>query len=257
MLVVFLTNASHPHTGYYTLALQASLLALGISLVFAPWMAGYTESVEDKNPALVATGLALWGWILRLTVGVSFIFLPLVINSVNPIVDNLPVADTVVHGTSIQNFAAEHPATIAFAQSHEALLTLLAKNPAAAAAVGADASPANIAAAEKAFGEKGLFELAAYKAKLQTLVEPYTAQLSFIQAHQAALNDLEKGSSEAPHQWQHWFYVDLGGMVVFLPLIWLTKGRWRPSAAARDAREHQERVAEVLARLIGEEVAVS
>ena len=51
-------------------------------------MAGYTETVEAKNPALVGTGLALWGWILRLVVGVSFIFLPLVITSVNPVVDN-------------------------------------------------------------------------------------------------------------------------------------------------------------------------
>ena len=96
MLFIFLGNATHAHTGYYTLAIEAMLLALGLSLVFAPWMAGYTESVEDKNPALVGTGLALWGWILRLTVGLSFIFLPLVITSVNPIVDNLPVAQKVI-----------------------------------------------------------------------------------------------------------------------------------------------------------------
>jgi integral membrane sensor domain MASE1 len=84
-------------------------------------------------------------------------------------------------------------------------------------------------------------------------VEPYTAQLTFIAAHQAALTDLETGSQRAPHQWQHWFYVDLAGMVIFVPLIWLTKGRWNPSAAGRDALEHQERVREELARLIGEE----
>jgi MFS family permease len=253
MLIVFLGDASHAHTGYYTLALEASLLAIGLSLVFAPWMAGYTESVEDKNPALVATGLALWGWILRLTVGLSFIFLPLVITSVNPIVDNLPVADTIIHGQSVQNFVAEHPQTVAFAQAHQPLLTLLAKDPAAAAAVGADPSAANIAAAEKVFGVKGLFELAAFKTQLQTLVEPYTEQLTFLQAHQAALDDLQSGAKKAPHQWQHWFYVDLVGMVIFIPLIWLTKGRWRPSAARRDAEEHQARVEEELSRLIGEE----
>ena len=178
----------------------------------------------------MATGLALWGWILRLVVGLSFIFLPLVITSVNPIVDNLPVADTVIHGVSIQNFVAEHPETIAFAQSHQPLLELLAKDPAAAAAVGADPTPANIAAAVKVFGAKGLSELAPTR-RTQTLVEPYTAQLTYIQAHQAALKDLQKGSAEAPHQWQHWFYVDLGGMVLFIPVIWLIKGRWRPWAA--------------------------
>jgi MFS family permease len=253
MLAIFLGNATHPHTGYYTLALETSGLAIGISLVFAPWIASYTESVEEKNPALVATGLALWGWSLRVIVGVSFIILPLVITSVNPIVDNLPVANTVIHGQSISNFVAEHPKTIDFATSHTALLALLAKDPAAAAAVGKDPSAANIAAAVKAFGTKGLLELAKFKTQLTDLVEPYTAQLTFISAHEAALLQLEKGSAEAPHQWQHWFYVDLVGMVVFMPVIWLTKGRWRPSSARRDAEEHKEAVAEELARLIGEQ----
>jgi MFS family permease len=249
MLFVFLGEATRPHTGYYTLAIEASALSLGLAMVFGPWMAGYTESIEDKNPALVATGLALWGWILRLVVGLSFIFLPLVINSVNPIVDNLPIADTVIHGQSVQNFVAEHPKTISFAQSHEALLKLLSKDPAAAAAVAANPSPANIAAAVKAFGAKGLFELAPYKQQLQSLVEPYTDQLTFIQAHQTALTDLQKGTTEAPRQWQHWFYVDLVGMGLFIPAIWLTKGRWSPASARRDAQEHQERVKEELARL--------
>jgi MFS family permease len=250
MLVVFAGNASNAHTAYSTLAFEASLLALGISLVFAPWMAGYTESVEEKNPALVATGLSLWGWILRLTVGFSFIFLPLVITSVNPIVDNLAVADHIVHGQSIQNFAAENPAVIRFARTHEALLTLLSKDPGAAAAVAADQSPANVAAAEKAFGVKGLLALAAHKAQLQKYVEPYTDQLAYIQAHQAALTALQTAQGKAARQWQHWFYVDLGGMALFVPLIWLTKGRWNPGAAKRDFEEHQLAVREELARLI-------
>ena len=252
MLIVFLGDATHPHTGYYTLAIETTLMALGTALVFAPWIASYTESVEEKNPALVATGLALWGWSLRLVVGVSFIFLPLVITSVNPIVDNLPVASTVIHGQSIENFVAEHPKVIAFASSHTALLALLAKDPAAANAVAADPSAANIAAAEKAFGTKGLVELAKYKTELTRYVQPYTAQLTYIQGHQAALLDLQKGSSQAPHQWQHWFYVDLAGIIVFIPTIWLAKGRWRPSSARRDAEEHKAAVAEELARLIGD-----
>ena len=155
MLIIFLGDATHPHTGYYTLAVETTLIAFGTALVFAPWIASYTETVEEKNPALVATGLALWGWSLRIVVGVSFIFLPLVITSVNPIVDNLPVADTVIHGQSISDFVAENPAVIAFASTHGALLALLAKDPAAAAAVAADPSAANIAAAEKAFGAQG------------------------------------------------------------------------------------------------------
>ncbi len=198
MLAVFMGNATHPHTGYYTLAIEASAIAIGVALVFAPWIASYTESVEAKNPALVATGLALWGWILRLTVGISFIFLPLVITSVNPIVDNLPVAETVIHGQSIQNFVAEHPKTIAFATQHTALLAILAKDPAAAAAVGQDPSAANIEAALKAFGPQGLTELAKYKTQLATLVEPYTPQLTYISAHQGALAATRAGFGQSP-----------------------------------------------------------
>ena len=253
MLIIFLGEATHPHTGYYTLAVETTLIAFGTALVFAPWIAGYTETVEEKNPALVATGLALWGWSLRIVVGVSFIFLPLVITSVNPIVDNLPVADTVIHGQSISDFVAENPAVIAFASTHSALLTLLAKDPAAAAAVAADPSAANIAAAEKAFGAQGLGELAKYKTQLSKYVQPYSAQLAYIQSHQTELKELQAGSAKASSQWQHWFYVDLAGIIVFVPTIWLAKGRWRPSAARRDAEEHSAAVAEELARLIGEQ----
>ena len=38
---------------------------------YVTWMAAYTETVEDINPALVATGLALEGFILRMIVVLS------------------------------------------------------------------------------------------------------------------------------------------------------------------------------------------
>src|SRR6202043_3447228 len=97
-LIVFLNQTSHPHTSFYTLVGIEVVLAAFLSLCYAPWMAGYTEMVEAKNPALVGTGLALWGWILRLTVGLSFIFLPLVVTAVNPVVDNLQYAQTTLSG---------------------------------------------------------------------------------------------------------------------------------------------------------------
>ncbi len=257
MLVVFLGNATHPHTSYYTLAVQASIVAIGTAFVFAPWIASFTEMVEAKNPALVATGLALWGWVLRVVIGLSFLILPLVVTSVNPVVDNLSVANHVVHGQTISDFVAEHPAVIDFASTHGSLLALLAKDPAAAAAVAADPSPANIATAAKAFGVSGLLELNKYKTQLTTLVVPYSEQLAYINAHQGALMDLEKGAAEAPHQWQRWFYVDLAGMIIFTPVIWLMRGRWRPSLARRDAAEHEAAVAAELSRLIGSGQAVA
>ncbi|MGH9083741.1 MAG: hypothetical protein ACRDWN_10400, partial [Acidimicrobiales bacterium] len=56
---------------------------------------------------------------------------------------------------------------------------------------------------------------------------------------------------EAPAQWQRWWWVCVGGEVVFLPTISLLAGRWRPSRARRDADAHRRRVDEELARLGG------
>ena len=36
------------------------------------WMAAFTETVERHNPAATATGLAIWGWIVRVVVTVSY-----------------------------------------------------------------------------------------------------------------------------------------------------------------------------------------
>ncbi len=146
MLVVFLRQANDPHTGYYTLVVIEIILAAFISMTYAPWMAAYTELVEDKNPALVGTGLALWGWILRLTVGLSFIFLPVVINSVNPVVDNLTYAQTPPTGTApfnVQKFQVAHPQSVAFAEKNASWLTVLSEpqNAQIVAAANANATP--------------------------------------------------------------------------------------------------------------------
>ena len=50
-------------------------------------MASFTETVEAHNPALTATGLAIWGWIIRVVVFLSFLLIPVVINSVTPLVN--------------------------------------------------------------------------------------------------------------------------------------------------------------------------
>ena len=121
ILIVFLLQAGHPYTGYYTLALISAGLAVFLSLAYAPWMAGYTETVEAKNPALVGTGLALWGWILRLVVGLSFIFLPIVITQRGQ--RGRQPART--RTAAIQQFQVAHPESITFAEDHTAFLKVL------------------------------------------------------------------------------------------------------------------------------------
>lgn len=257
MLIVFLMQANHANTGYYTLALIEVFLAMFLSITYAPWMAAYTETVEAKNPALVGTGLALWGWVLRLVVGISFIFLPIVINSVSPVVDNQPIATTQIPGTTtdVQQFLLTHPQSVAFAQAHASLLKTLSEpqNVPIVTALAAKPTAANIAAAQKALGSQVFGQLVLYQTQLKTLVLPYAAQLNYLAAHQAQLTALQNGVNASPKQWQHWFWVSVGGMVLFIPTIFLIKGRWSPARAKRDQDDHDQRVAAELQELVGSE----
>ena len=255
MLIVFLMQANHANTGYYTLALIEVFLAMFLSITYAPWMAAYTETVEAKNPALVGTGLALWGWVLRLVVGISFIFLPIVINSVSPVVDNQPLATATIPGTNTnaQQFLLQHPQSVAFATAHAPLLKVLSEpqNVPIVTALAAQPTPANIAAAQKALGTQVFGQLVIYQTQLKTLVLPYATQLAYLSAHQAQLTALQNGVAASPRQWQHWFWVSVGGMVLFIPSIFLIKGRWSPARAKRDQDEHDQRVATELKELVG------
>lgn len=251
MLIVFLTRAGHPFTSYYSLAWISVAMAVGLSLAYAPWMAGYTETVEAKNPALVATGLALWGWILRMVVGISFIFLPIVIGTVTTVVDNNPYGAKVIHGQAIIDWASTHPAPVKFAEAHQPLLSELSKHQAVVNAASADPSAANVAALGKAIGPVYLAQTLKYEPQLKKYVQPYEAQLTYLQAHRSELAALEHAAAQSPSQWQHWFWIDFAGMVVFLPLILLTRGRWSPRRARQDEQEHEAAVIEELARLQG------
>ena len=58
-----------------------------VGFAYTAWMASFTETVEARNPALTATGLAVWGWLLRLVVTACFLALPHVVNSVTPLIE--------------------------------------------------------------------------------------------------------------------------------------------------------------------------
>jgi MFS family permease len=256
MLVLFIHAADNPHTALDSLITLEVLLAASISLCYAPWMAGYTEMVEARNPALVGTGLALWGWILRLTVGLSFIFLPLVVNSVNPVVDNLQYAQTVLPNGqhfNAQQFQIDHPDSVTFAQANASWLNVLSEpqNAPIVAAANSDPSAANIAALTKAVGPAIFAKVAANLTKLQKLVVPYQTQLVYLSHHQDQLTNLVNGVAKSPKQWQKWFWVCLGGMVLFIPTIWFNRGRWSPVKAREDEKKHEEDVAAELKSLVG------
>ena len=69
-----------------TLALLSATQSVLVGMAYATWMASFTETVEAHNPALTATGLAIWGWLIRLVITASFLAIPHVVDSVTPLI---------------------------------------------------------------------------------------------------------------------------------------------------------------------------
>jgi hypothetical protein len=113
-------------------------LSLGLGIAFAPWMASFTETVEARNPALTATGLAIWGWIQRVVVFASFLIIPAVVSSVSPLV---------TYGSTVQAYATQYAPELAFAQAHPEVVADARKVPPAVLADAAKVPPAVLAAA--------------------------------------------------------------------------------------------------------------
>jgi hypothetical protein len=272
---IFALKATHPETSYTTFKVLLSCIAVSLALSFAPWMASFTETVERRNPALIATGLAVWGLMIRIVIAVSVFFVPKVVTTATTLVEQGPVVKSVLaspapvgHTTigRVATAASANPATIAQLQTiagrDAALLSSLKSHPAVAAA---------LAKAQAAGAKPTSTQLAAIKAALgpqafAQLVKPQTpADLAFLSttaprklgaanfaaissptpALSAALKTLatvgpkvQKAATDAPKQWRTFFFVGVGGQVVFIPLILLMAGFWDPRRAKRAEEEH-------------------
>jgi MFS family permease len=286
MTVIYLEQAGH-HPGYYTLALLLAAGSLFLGIAYTPWMASFTETVEAHNPALTATGLAIWGWIIRVVVFVAFLIIPHVITSVTPLVNYGATVQSYVTTYSSQvAFAQSHPAVIATAQkykaqllieqqfapefgvlqAHPALFTKLASYPdptkappklinEAIAAAGGGAKGLGILATIGA-NQKAIQSVVAVAPQLQTLA-PYAAQLTALSKVPPQVfpyllahgKDVQNAAAQAPGQWKHWYWACFGGMIFFLLCIPLLHGRWRPSDARRDEEEHEALTQAELAQL--------
>jgi len=216
-------------TAYSTFALVISILAVFLAIAYAPWMASYTETVEKHNPALTATGLAIWGWIIRAVIAISFLIMPAVVSSMTPLV---------THGSTVATLSAKYAPELA---------TLNAIDPATQAALAAN--PANPVAGIKAVGEVAkafnIGPLAATARLLQVSNVP-KSDLLYLKEHGT---DVVNAAAAAPGQWKNWWWVCVGGQVVFIPLIFLMAGRWSPRRAREDAEEHERLVQRELAAL--------
>src|SRR5260370_11694569 len=76
----YLTQAGL-HPNFTTLAIILCAQSMFVGFAYVSWMASFTETVEARNPALTATGLALWGWLLRLPGAACLVAPPLVVKS--------------------------------------------------------------------------------------------------------------------------------------------------------------------------------
>ena len=177
MIVLYLNQIGKP-TSYYHMAVLLAALAFSLGVAYVPWMASFTETVEARNPALTATGLAIWGWIIRMVVFASYLVLPAVVNTVTPLV---------TYGSTVQAASAKYASELAFSshrrvrrpspwrrswlpsRTHPVIFAGLAANP---------NSPALQAAAPKAVGPATFASIARNQAAITNLITQHPAQLA-------------------------------------------------------------------------------
>jgi MFS family permease len=245
-VALFAAAATNRDTGYHTFAAYFVLISFGAGVAYVAWMAAFTETVEKRNPAATATGLAVWGWIIRITVTVSFALLPVA----------LPATTTLVeHGPRVQAIVTSYPEQIKVLQSVDpATLAALRANPDDRAAQVRALStlsgrPAQdvVAVLTRRASDPGAAVSGAV-ARLQSVAQVPAADLAYLNAHAA---DVAKAQKDNPGQWQTWWWICFAGQLVFIPFVFLMTGRWSPRRAREDEAAHEQTVERELAQLAG------
>ena len=227
--ILLATHTTHAGTDYYTFVWILSMLAVGMGLVFTAWLAAFSETIEARNPALTATGLGLWGLVLRFAVAGSFVVLPFVVTSMTPLID---------HGTQMQAIQAKYPVQVA---------TFGAVDPATLAQLQADRG--NQAALGKAVTEISTTFHVTPAVATQRLIAASQlppADLNYLNAYGG---QVQKALSVAPQEWQRWWWACVGAAALMLPTIFLLKGKWNPRSARKVEQEHEHMVEAELAKL--------
>ncbi|HLI73208.1 MAG TPA: MFS transporter [Acidimicrobiales bacterium] len=273
MTMLMIEQVNHPHTGYYANVLVAVLLGIAIACTYTPWMASYTEQVEAHNPALAATGLAVWGWVLRIVVAASFVVLPMVITTSTTLVDNQGAA------TNLQTFQAAQPYLPTAANPHPGSapasvvsslehMTPAGPGQALGQLLQAYGRSHNIVAGFANVKDKaqlqGLLTFAPLAADIQAGRHVSSAQIAGVGSNSPQLATLLRAEVKvvpaqkaSPSEWRRWWWVCAAGQLVFLGLVFRMRGRWSPRAARRDFQEHERLVGLELARLHEEMERVS
>lgn len=263
-------------------------------MAYVSWMASYTETVERRNPALTATGLAVWGLLIRGIFAVAVVIMPAIINTATPIVDNPGgltldggrghTVGVMVNGldprlTAEQNQqvelvlgAAQGLLPTLNADQNKGVSTVLAaasgkipgltadENKAVATLVADPTQATNPALADalkdpKVTGTLGAVKTAMGDATVAKTVEAVKGALADpkvagnVQYVEDNAPIVVPALAKAPQQWQNYWWLCVGGAVVFLPMIWLMAGFWDPRKAKAALREHDAAVAAELAKV--------
>ena len=119
--VRFTLAATEPTTSHSTFVICFILAGTGLGMAYVSWMASFTETVERHNPAATATGLAVWGWIQRITAMAALVALTLVVPATSVLADK---------GPRLSEIVAKYPDQIAVLQTVDAsTLSALEANP--------------------------------------------------------------------------------------------------------------------------------
>ena len=187
-------------TSYGNWRLIIIVVAVGMGMTFAAWMAAFTETVEKHNPAAVATGLSVWGSMLRAVTVVMAVGTLLVLPAMSILYHDGSRVQQLATGTApdltpaqnaIVKEVADDPSIVtraqALAKKYDAQLATAAKlSPGAQAALAAD--PNDLSAQSLALSQlTGLPQMdvqlivadnTAYPAELETAaaIEPATAK---------------------------------------------------------------------------------
>ena len=252
LTTLFITKLTDPGTSYGTLRALLIGMAAFQSVLYVPWMAAYTETLEDLHPSLVATGLAVWGWIVRIVICAVFLALPHVVTGVSTLVEAPPAAALQAQGAKLQAEQTDLEGQGATLKTRQAKLTkdaaALQAQAEQAAAAGITPTPAQLAAAKT---EQTRLETAAaqLKAEATTLQQRAASPKQRGAAFQTKVAKLEATATAVPKRWQTWLWLCVAGQLLFIPLALLMRGRWSPRAAAADLSRHDVEIDRALARL--------
>ncbi len=255
MTIIFISTVHHPHTSYYEFALIMALLGFTSATAYSPWMAHYTEAVEAKNPALSATGLAIWGWVLRVIVAISFLIIPQMISSTSPLVNNQQAAtalETLQAASPYANPGSPNPPQSILDElntpgPYSAPLSTLADY------LQTKKFPTSTSQLAQL---KGLLAFKPLASDIQSGKSLTKTQIQSVKVNSPQLANLltkeeliVPAQKSAPGQWERWWWVCLGGQVVFLLLVFTMSGPWSPTQAKKKHEEHERQVQRELAKL--------